>query len=244
MKSKDKLWIPLIAVLLGLVFGVIILVLSGKNVLILFTSLLKGLTGIDLIKFGSINLRYPGEFIVSLLPITLTGLAIGFAYRTGLFNIGAEGQVITGSLAAIIVAVLVPMPNIIGQIVVLLIGGIAGALFAWIPGYLKSKFNISEVVTGIMLNYTALFSANYFIKALPGSTQTRTIGIPDSVRLGSEFLKSISNNSRLNYGFIVLIIALFAYWFIIEKTTFGYSLRATGFNKEGARYAGIRLIKM
>ena len=241
MKNRDKLWIPLIAVVMGLLLGIIILLLSGKDVIALFTSLIKGFIGIDLLKGGSVNLRYPGELIVTLLPITLTGLAIGFAYRTGLFNIGAEGQVIVGSLVAVIVSILVPMPNIIGQIVVLCCGGIAGALYAFIPGYLKTKFNISEVVTGIMLNYSALYSANYFIKALPGSTKTRTVDIPETVNLGSEFLKSISNNSRLNYGFIVLIIALFVYWFIIEKTTFGYSLRATGYNKEGARYAGIKV---
>ena len=243
MKNKDKLWIPLIAITLGLLLGIIILLMSNKDVFALFSSLLKGLTGIDLLNNRPINLRYPGEFIVTLLPITLTGLSIGFAYRTGLFNIGAEGQVIVGSLIAIIVSILVPMPNIIGQITVLVCGGLAGALYALLPGYLKTKFNISEVVTGIMMNYTALYSANYFIKALPGSTETRTVDIPESVSLQTEFLRSISNNSRLNYGIIVLIIALFLYWFIIEKTTFGYGLRATGLNKEGARYAGIKVDK-
>ena len=242
MNKKDKILIPLIAIALGLLLGVVILLVSGKDVGALFTGLLKGATGIDLGKAGSgVNLRYPGEFLVSSMPIILTGLAIGFAYRTGMFNIGAEGQVIMGSLASCIVAILVPMPPVIGTGVCLLAGGLAGALWAFIPGILKTKCNISEVVTGIMLNYTALYGANYFLRNLPGSTVVRTVNIPQNASLASPFLATLTNNSRLHWGFIVVILCLILYWFILEKTAFGYSLRATGFNKEGARFAGIKV---
>ncbi len=244
MNKREKILIPLIAVFLGILVGIVILFVSGRDVGALFAGLLQGLTGIDISKADSVmNMRYPAEFLVSAMPIILTGLSIGFAYRTGMFNIGAEGQVIMGSLASVMVAILVPMPNIVGQIVCLLVGGIAGALWAFVPGLLKVKFNISEVVTGIMLNYTALYSANYFIKGLPGSTVTRTESIPATANLGSDLLKSLTNNSRFHWGFIVVILALIAYWFIIEKTSFGYTLRATGFNKEAARYAGIKVSK-
>ncbi len=244
MSKREKILIPLIAIALGLLVGIVILFVTGRDVATLFTGLIQGLTGVDLSMPGSaINMRYPGEFLVSAMPIILTGLSIGFAYRTGMFNIGAEGQVIAGSLAAVMVAILVPMPNFIGQIVCLLAGGIAGALWAFLPGILKVKFNISEVVTGIMLNYTALYSANFFIKGLPESTTTRTASIPDTANLGSQLFKDLTNNSRFHWGFIVVILALVAYWFIIEKTSFGYSLRATGFNKEAARYAGIKVNK-
>ncbi|SJZ78368.1 ABC transporter permease [Anaerorhabdus furcosa] len=243
-KKNEKIIIPLIAVGLGILVGMIILLLSGKDIATLFAGLVKGLTGYDMLKAGSaVNLRYPGEFLVSTMPIILTGLSISFAYRTGMFNIGCEGQVIMGSLVSCMVAILVPMPNFIAVVVCIIVGGIAGALWAFIPGLLKSKFNISEVVTGIMLNYTALYGANYFLRALPGSSAQRTVNIPENAMLGSELFKQITNNSRFHWGFIIVIIAVVLFWFIIEKTSFGYSLRATGFNKEGARYAGIKVNK-
>ncbi|MEA4875132.1 ABC transporter permease [Anaerorhabdus sp.] len=243
-RKYDKILVPVIAIFLGILVGMLILLISGKDVSTLFAGLIKGLTGIDMLKAGStVNLRYPGEFLVSTMPIILTGLSVGFAYRTGMFNIGCEGQVIVGSLASCIIAISVPMPNGIAPIICVLFGGLAGACWAFIPGILKSKFNISEVVTGIMLNYTALYGANYFLRALPGSSPQRTVNIPANAMLGSEFFKQLTNNSRLHWGFVIVIIAIIAYWFIIEKTSFGYSLRATGFNKEGARYAGIRVNK-
>ncbi len=241
--KREKIIIPLIAVFLGILIGVTILLFSGKDIGLLFAGLLKGITGIDLVNGLPLNLRYPGELLVSAMPIILTGLSIGFAYRTGMFNIGAEGQVIMGALVSCSVAILVPMPNFVAAVVCIIAGGIAGALWAFIPGILKVKFNISEVVTGIMLNYTALYSANYFLKALPESTATRTVDIPLNTDLGHEVLKSLTNNSRLHWGFIVVIICVIAYWFIIEKTSFGYSLRATGLNKDGAKYAGIKVNK-
>lgn len=244
MSKKEKILIPLIAIALGLLLGIVILLLSGKDVAGLFMGLLRGATGIDLMKANStLNLRYPGEFLVSTMPIILTGLSIGFAYRTGMFNIGAEGQVICGALVSCMVAILVPMPAGVGTIVCLLAGGLAGACWAFIPGILKCRFNISEVVTGIMLNYTALYGANFFYKSLPESTVSRTANIPLNASLSSEFLSGITNGSRLNWGFVVVIICVIAYWFILEKTSFGYSLRATGFNKDGARFAGIKVNK-
>ncbi len=242
MKINKRLVVSLISIALGILVGVLILAISGKDVVALFNGLLKGSIGYDIVN-GGINLRYFGEFLVSAMPIILTGLAVGFAYRCGMFNIGCEGQVIMGSLASCMVAILVPMPNIVAPIVCILAGGFAGAMWAFVPGILKAKFNISEVVTGIMLNYTALYGANYFLKALPGSTTQRTVEIAANATLGNDFFKAMTNNSRLHFGFIVVIIAVFAYWFIMEKTTFGYSLRATGFNKNAAEYAGIKVNK-
>lgn len=242
MSKREKILIPVIAIILGILVGCIILVFSGKNVFGLLNGIVKGSLGFDLLKpHLGFNMRFPGEFLVTAMPIILTGLSIGFAYRCGMFNIGAEGQVIMGSLAAVCVAILVPMPPVIGQIVCLLSGALAGALWAFIPGILKCKFNISEVVTGIMLNYTILYAANFFLKALPGSNTTRTVNIPESTNLGSEFFAKITSNSRFHWGFLIVILAVFVYWFIIEKTAFGYSLRATGFNKHGAQYAGIKV---
>lgn len=241
MKKYEKIIAPLIAVILGILLGTVIIMASGRDPILMFSSLLKSLTGIDLLKPGPINLRYFGEFIVFSMPIILTGLAVGFAYRTGLFNIGAEGQVIVGGAVAAGAALLLDLPPVLHAIVALIIAGLGGALWAFLPGYLKVKRNISEVVTSIMMNYVALHMCNFLIKALPNSTQSRTIDLPGSALIKSPLLASLTKNSRLHWGIIVVIIAIFVFWIIIEKTTFGYGLRATGFNKEGARYAGMKV---
>ena len=101
--KKETLKISLIAIFLGILLGVVILLVSGKNPFLLFNSFLRGIIGVDLIKGNGVNLRYFGEFIVTSMPIVLTGLSVGFAYRTGLFNIGAEGQLMVGAMTSIVV---------------------------------------------------------------------------------------------------------------------------------------------
>lgn len=239
--KKDTLKISLIAVVCGILLGVLILLISGQNPLILFNSLIKGVVGVDIMKGGGVNLRYFGEFILTSMPIILTGLSVGFAYRTGLFNIGAEGQFMVGAMASIVVALLVPLPPGIHAVACVLVGALAGALWGFVPGLLKSKFNVHEVVICIMMNYTGMYFANWVLKNLPGSTESKTAVIDASASLNSEFLANLTNGSRLNWGIAFVVLAVLAYWFIIEKTSFGYNLRATGFNKNGARYAGMKV---
>lgn len=239
--KKETLRISLIAILCGIFLGVVILLISGQNPLLLFNAFLRGSLGVDLIKGNGFNLRYLGEFFVTSMPIILTGLSVGFAYRTGLFNIGAEGQLMVGAMASIVVAILVPLPAGIHTITCVLAGIAAGALWGFVPGFLKSKFNVHEVVICIMMNYIGMYFSNWVLKALPGSTDSKTAIIDSGASLNSDFLAGLTNQSRLNWGIVFVVLAVIAYWFIIEKTSFGYSLRATGFNKEGARYAGMKV---
>lgn len=239
--KKDTLKISLIAILCGILLGVLILIISGRNPLVLFSTLLRGIVGIDPIEGTGLNLRYFGEFIVMSMPIILTGLSVGFAYRTGLFNIGAEGQLMVGAMASIFVAIMIPMPSGIHAVACVLAGVLAGGIWGFVPGFLKSKFNVHEVVICIMMNYIGMYFSNWVLKGLPGSTDSKTAVINSSASLSSDFLAGLTNQSRLNWGIIFVVIAVIAYWFIIEKTSYGYSLRATGFNKEGARYAGMKV---
>lgn len=239
--NKGALKISLIAIGLGILVGIIILVVSGYNPLTLLDSLLRGLIGSTTANITKINLRNTGEFIVAALPIILTGLSVAFAFKTGLFNIGAEGQVMVGACASIVVAILIPMPQVIHAIVAIIAGAIAGALWGFIPGFLKSRFNVHEVVVCIMLNYFGLYLSNYILKLLPGSNVSKTETIPTTASLSSDFLSSITNYSRLNWGIIVVVIGVVLYWFILNKTSFGFSLRATGFNKNAAKYAGMKV---
>lgn len=244
LKKRNHLTLSLIAIAISFVVASIVMLLSGINPKIFFLSLFRTMTGVNLQAIGKenfFNARYLGEFIQISLPIMLTGLSVGFAFRTGLFNIGAEGQVIIGGVGAVIIGVLFKLPWIIHIPLAILVAALFGAFWGWIPGILKAKFGVSEVVVTIMLNYTALYLGNYLIKALPGSDNQKTVTLASSALLQSDFLRSITGNSRLHWGFIVVILALIIYHFIIEKTTFGYELRAVGFNRDAAEYGGIKV---
>lgn len=241
-KRKEKIVLPLIAVFLGFILGSLIVVLTGRSPLAMYAAIVKGFSGIDIMNGQPLNTRYIGEFIIQAMPIILTGLAFAFAQRTGLFSIGAEGQLMVGSLAATAVALLVRAPKAVHLPMVILAAILAGALWGAIPGLLKAKFRVHEVVVTIMMNYIALHLNNFTILNVFGSVdRVKTAPFPETALLKSPFLESITRNSRLNWGFIPVIIALLIFSFIINKTTFGYSLRAVGYNKEAARYAGMKV---
>lgn len=241
VKKDRKFWIPLAAALLGFILGAIIVLVTGKNPLLMLNAMVQGFTGINILR-GSFNARYIGEFLIQSMPIILTGLSVGFAFRTGLFNIGAEGQLMVGSLAATFVALYVKAPLFIHLPLVLIAAMVAGGIWGAIPGFLKAIFNVHEVVVTIMLNYVALHLNNWvLLKGIGTLDKVKTSVFPASAMLKSKWLEQITNGSRLNWGFIPMSLSIIAFWFIIEKTTFGYSLRATGFNRDAANYAGMKV---
>jgi simple sugar transport system permease protein len=238
---RRKVLVPFVAVALGFILGSIVVLLTGKNPLLMFNAIIRGLTGIDIAR-GGFNPRHIGELVIQAMPIILTGLSVGFAFRTGLFNIGAEGQLMLGSLAATAVALTVKAPAFIHIPLIMVAGMGAGAAWGAIPGFLKARFNVHEVVVTIMLNYTALHINNWAIlNVFKSVDRVKTAEFPASALLKDQWLADLTNGSRLNWGFIPVVLAIIAFWFILEKTTFGFSLRAVGFNKDGARYAGMKV---
>ena len=236
--------VPVIAVLLGFAFGILIMIVTGRDPLDIFRALIRATAGIDTTKFGTdkwFNPRYIGEFFVFSMPIILTGLSVAFAFRTGLFNIGAEGQLMMGAFGAILVGVLLDLPMIIHLPLAVLTGVLFGALWGFVPGFLKAKFNVHEVVVTIMMNYIALFGTNYLYKELPGSTNVKTVPVSESASLASDFFADLTNSSRFHWGFILVIIAIIIFWLIIDKTTFGFELKSAGFNKHASKYAGMKV---
>ncbi|MCX7655387.1 MAG: ABC transporter permease, partial [Treponemataceae bacterium] len=119
-REQRRILVPVVAVFLGFLVGAFVIVVTGRSPVVLFTSLIRTLTGVDPSGFSDFNPRYVGEFIVQALPIILTGLSVAFAFRTGLFNIGAEGQLMIGSLAAVAVALLVQAPPVVHTVLCLL----------------------------------------------------------------------------------------------------------------------------
>jgi simple sugar transport system permease protein len=243
MKQRsEKLLLPLISVALGFILGSLVVILTGRSPVVMFSAMIKAISGIDLTTGQSFNPRYIGEFVIQSMPIILTGLAFAFASRTGLFSIGAEGQLMVGSIAATAVGLLVHAPKFIHLPLVILAAILAGAVWGGIPGFLKARFNVHEVVVTIMLNYVAFHLNNFMMLTIfQSKDRYKTDFFPETALLKDQFLEGITNGSRLNWGFVPVIIAILAFWFVINKTTFGYSLRAVGYNKEAARYAGMKV---
>ncbi|WP_010649215.1 ABC transporter permease [Oceanobacillus massiliensis] len=235
--SSNKLYtllIPIVSVILGLLAGAIIMLVSGFNPIEGYGALWNGAFG------DSYTL---GETIRRSTPYILTGLSIAFAFRTGLFNIGAEGQVIVGWLAAVWVGLAVDAPIYIHLPLAILSAAIAGAIWAFIPGILKAKLGVHEVIVTIMMNYIALYVTNEIIRSVLTEGQTTTEAIPASASLASEFLQSITFYSRVHYGILLALFAAVIMWFIIQRTTIGYELKAVGFNQHASQYAGMNVSK-
>lgn len=229
-------------VLMGFLCGTLLVLFVGRNPAGMYSAMLQTLTGFDITR-GTWNARYIGEWLTASIPLILCGLSMGFAGRTGLFNIGAEGQYIVGLTAAQFVALYFPQIPVIHWMVAVTAAGLAGALWGGIVGWLKAKFSVSEVVATIMLNYIAFFFSRWSSMQIPGANTYRTPNFPATARLSSPFLEGLTNGSRLNLGLWIAILSCAVYWFIIEKTKLGFELRATGLNKEAARYAGIKVTK-
>jgi simple sugar transport system permease protein len=239
--KRNAVLVPLIAILGGFVLGAFVVLGTGRDPLVMFSAMFQASTGINPAT-GGYNPRLVGEFLVQVMPIMLTGLSVAFAFRSGLFNIGAEGQLIAGSTASIGVALFVHAPPGLHQLLILLAGMAAGGLWGALPGWLKARFNVHEVVVTIMMNYVAFYLNNWMVLKVYGTIDgIKTVKFPESAVLRDSFLSSITNGSQFHWGFVPVLLAVAVSWFLVEKTTFGFGLRAVGFNKEGARYAGMKV---
>ena len=234
---NDTFLFSILSVALGLLVGAIALILSGHNPITVYAALIDGIIG---------KPKYIAWTIIRATPLILTGLSIAFAFKTGLFNIGAEGQFIVGSLVAVLVGAGLDLPAIIHIPLTLLCAAIAGALWGGIAGWLKSKFGINEVIAAIMLNWIAFYLSNFTIKntwlAKPNSEAS--VSIHDSATIGINWLTDlVGPATKVNWGIVISIIFVLAIAFILFKTTLGYELRGVGHNKFGAEYGGIDVNK-
>jgi general nucleoside transport system permease protein len=230
---SSSLIITLVAIILGLLVGALFLLVMGYSPLDAYGSLFTGMVG---------NTYNVGEMIQTVTPLIFTGLSVAFAFRTGLFNIGVEGQFIMGQLAAIAVATKLALPPGIHQIVALLAAVILGGLYAGIAGILKAKLQVHEVITTIMLNYIALGISNFLIRTmLHGSTTDRTAQIPNSASLHIGWLSDMFSGARMNLGIFLAILAVLLVYWILNRTVLGYELRAVGFNTFASEYAGMNV---
>lgn len=233
--TRDSFLIPLVAILLGLLFGALVMLFGGYNPILAYSALFNKVFG-DLYNFG--------ETIRQITPLIFTGLSVAFAFRTGLFNIGAEGQFVMGALGAVIVGTQFSLPGFIHAPLAIIVGGLFGGLWGAIAGYLKAKRGVHEVITTIMLNWVALFFTNYIVATyLRAPGQQRSEMIQPTASISLDWLSKVFDYARLHWGTLIAILAAFFFYLILWKTKQGYELRAVGYNPDASEYAGINVNK-
>ena len=225
-----SLGVPLLAVILALIIGAVILQISGANPLEAYAALLKG-------AFGS--MKNFGRTLEKATPLIFSGLAVAFAFKAGLFNIGAQGQLLLGALVSAVIGFGVKgLPPVIHIPLALIGGGLAGALYGAIPGILKSYTGAHEVITTIMLNYIAINLTDYLADGplkdtTPGNVVAKTPAILDSAKIPAI--------EGIPIGFILAIIVAIIIWWVLWRTTLGFEIRTVGLNPSAARYAGMKV---
>lgn len=234
---NKQLKASLIAIGAGLIFAFILMVILRPT---------QALSGFYYLTVGSFFSRnwatYLGSAVAKSAPIILTGISVGFAFRTGLFNIGASGQALVGGFVAIAIGILVPLPAPLHWLVAIVAAVIAGSLWGFITGLLKAQFNVNEVVTAIMMNYIGAILVKWLIK-MPGiyeTTYTRTYRILGTAITPTLGMDTLLDGSSLDIGIFIAIAVATLIYFLLNKTTLGYELKAVGFNKDAAQYAGIQ----
>jgi ABC-type uncharacterized transport system permease subunit len=218
----------LMAIILGLIFGYIVMLIAKPE---------SAGAGFKFITLGGFNRI--GDVFYFATPILMTGLSVGFAFNMGLFNIGASGQYTMGMFFAMYVGFMWKLPPGIHWIVAILAGMVGGMLWGFIPGIFKALLNVNEVITSIMFNYIGMYLVDMAIQKssiMYKFDQTRTNYLPQSVQIPSLGIE----NSNVNWGIIIAIAIGIILYIVLQKTIFGYELKATGFNKFASEYAGMK----
>ena len=242
--------VPLLTTLVAFVAGgLVVLVFSRKNPLSTYHAIFNG-TGLNWLlpwntcQFPCQPAIHLQQTAVQFTVLVLTGLAVAFAFRCGLFNIGGQGQYIVGTIAAVWIGTsLDSLPGFLHVTVAILAAAAAGGLWAGIAGFLKATVGAHEVITTIMLNWVALWVGVYLVD-IGGPLQDPSagpVGVTAQVDPGARLrvLWGTPGLQALNIGFFIALAALVVYSLLLNRTTLGYQVRAVGFNPDAAAYGGI-----
>ena len=271
-QKAGGLVVPLLTTVLAfLIGGLVVLITTGKNPLNTYKAIFEG-AGLNwFLDVGSYELRIPftsahvpfpwqtndfesvaalnlQQTLIVWVPLVLTGLAVAFAFRCGMFNIGGNGQYLAGAIMAVWIGSELPsLPGVLHILAAVIAGALTGAALAGIAGFLKATVGTHEVISTIMLNWVVVW-VGVFLFGLGGPLQNDTqpfVPVSNDILEESE-LKVFWGDpllQGLHVGFFVALAALVVYWITLNRTTLGYEVRAVGFNPEAARYGGISVAR-
>lgn len=226
----------IICIMLGLLVGFIVLLFINPNGA--FKAITDVLKNFFTFSSGAAQVKYLGATLVKTAPLLMCSLSVLFAYKVGLFNIGVAGQFVVGSCASLYAALAWHWHWLPCMILAVLVGALWGALV----GLLKAYCNVNEVISGIMLNWIGLYLTNMILSNVKEETSPDTLNLEAmgrSALLPTLGLDKLFNNKYVGIAIPLSIIFAIIVWVLLEKTKFGYELKATGFNKNAAKYAGM-----
>lgn len=226
-KGTSAFSAALLAIILGLIFGFIVMIIASPE---------NSLSGFRMVISG--GFKRLGDVFYFATPILMTGLAVGFAFKMGFFNIGASGQYTMGMFFALYVGFMWKLPASIHWIACVIAGMVGGMLWGFIPGFFKAWRNVNEVITSIMFNYIGMYLVDMLVQGnaiMYVSSKTRTAYLPGSSQIPSLGVA----NSNVNVSIYIAIALAILLYIVLNKTTFGFELKATGYNKHGSHYAGM-----
>jgi simple sugar transport system permease protein len=257
----------LTAVVAFIIGGLVILVTTGKDPISTYQAIFKG-SGLGWLSPIAIHWHvfYPNgiewtgwdpngplalnlqQTLILVTPLILTGLAVAFAFRCGLFNIGGNGQYLVGAIVAIQFGIwFSSLPGPLHVIVAIIAATLAGAAWAGIAGILKATVGAHEVITTIMLNWIALWVGSYLVGFNGPMQDPRQVSVPVTRPVANDAHLHVIWGSPLlqglHIGIFIALAALVLYWLVLNRTTLGYEVRAVGFNAEAARYGGISVAR-
>lgn len=238
IRLLEPLRLPALSVFTAMVLGGVLIALAGGNPFDAYAGMFEG-------AFGSA--RAVSETLVWATPYILAGLSVSLAFKGGLFNIGAEGQLALGALSAAWAGHWLPrlagvdLPAALHVPVTLLLGALAGGLWAAIPGWIKARAGGHEVISTIMLNYVALNAVTFLLNGpmkdpAAGNVLSRTPLIDESARL-----PALVDGFRLHWGLPLSLLAAALVGWVLQRTVFGFEVRTAGQSPDAARYAGVRV---
>lgn len=235
--TKVSLLSSALSIFMGLILGLVIMMLVKPE---------SSFGGLGTILIGGFNegTTSLGNMFYTATPLILAGLSVGFAFKAGLFNIGASGQIMMGGFTAIFIAVRAAswawMPSGLIWIVASLGAMLAGALWAAIPGLLKAFRNVHEVVATIMMNYIAMYLVQILVKEFVfNSDRNESVSVPNASRIPRFGLDKIFPDSTISFSIILAILVAVLIYVLLYKTSFGFQIRMVGLNKHAAKYAGV-----
>lgn len=227
--------VPILSVVMGLILGAILMLAFGYNPINGYSSMLTAALG---------NQRSIGETLRQATPLIFTALGFSVANSAGFFNIGLSGQALCGWVVSVWTALAFPdLPKLILLPLAVILGALAGAVAAAIPGLLRAFFGTSEVIVTIMMNYILLYLSTFMLQnVMPDhfrSSLDATVAISPNATLRMPWLTQLFGGSRVSGGLFLALVAIFVVWFLMKKTTLGYEIRSVGLNPHASEYAGM-----
>lgn len=231
----DSFGQPLVAVLISLLLGAVVIMICGENVFTAYGAMIRGAFG---------NEFYLNDTLKRATPIIMGGLAVCIAWRSGYEAMGGEGQMILGAFCSALVAYYLPLPGFVRLLLAMLAAVVVGAAYSALSAWLYDKFEVTFIISTLMLNYIANYFASYMTNFVVKDPEALDINAVQTGKIAAEAQLAAIRPGSVHWGFVLALVAVLIAYFVFKKTTFGYKSRMGGLNAKFALYGGINARRM